>query len=134
MKRRAERFVKPWAEIASALSLAFTAAIVLSLSNAFADSALRCSNRVVSVGATPAEVTDKCGDPVYIEQWEEGGDGYIFQLFDYETERYLAPRLIKAPMHMERWTYDFGNNKFIRYLTFQNGQLIKIKTGDKGSR
>ena len=41
---------------------------------------------------------------------------------------------IKAPVRMERWTCDFGPNKFIRYLTFQIGRLIKIETGDKGRR
>ena len=100
---------------------------------AAADSDLRCGNRIVSIGATPLEVTNICGEPDYVEQWEEGGEGYIYQLFDYETERYLAPRLLKGPVRMERWTYNFGTNKFIRFLTFQNGRLIRIKTGDKGT-
>jgi hypothetical protein len=133
MKRSVNSFAKSW--LAAAFLLPVTLAVLLiTLSTAAADNSLRCSNRIVSVGATPAEVTDKCGEPVYVEQWEEGGDSYISQLFDYETERYLAPRLIKAPLRMERWTYDFGSNKFIRYLTFLNGELIKIVTGDKGSR
>jgi len=54
-------------------------------------------------------------------------------LFDYESERYLAPKLIIGPIKMERWTYNLGSNKFIRYLEFQNGRLIRIITGDKGS-
>jgi hypothetical protein len=128
MKRPAYSLVKPW--MVAALSL-LTASPVIPAGVAGADSALRCGSRIVSIGATPPEVTDRCGEPVYVEQWEEGGDGYVSQLFDYETERYLAPRLIKAPLRMERWTYDFGTNKFIRYLTFQNGRLIKIETGDK---
>jgi hypothetical protein len=132
MKRPANSLVKPW--FASAVPFFMTlAALLIIISTAIADNSLRCSNRIVSVGATPAEVTDKCGEPVYVEQWEEGSESYISQFFDYETERYTAPRLIKAPLRMERWTYDFGTNKFIRYLTFQNGQLIKIETGDKGS-
>ena len=134
MKRLAESLVKPWVTAAFLLPVILAATLMLTLSTAVADRALRCGNRVVSVGATPAEVTDKCGTPGHVEKWEEGGDGYVSQLFDYETERYLAPRLIKAPVRMERWTYDFGRNKFIRYLTFQNDRLIKIETGDKGRR
>jgi hypothetical protein len=120
--------LKPCTVLAAVL-----AALLMIVSNPAADDALRCSNRVVSLGATPPEITDKCGDPDYVEQWEEGGAGYIYQLFDYETGRYMAPRLLKGPVRMERWTYNFGSNKFVRYLTFQNGRLIKIKTGDKGS-
>lgn len=130
MKRLVPNLVKPWMTVTGRLLMALPA-ILAAMADAGADSALRCGNRVVSVGAPLAEVAEKCGEPVYIEQWEEGGDGYVSQLFDYETERYLAPRLIRAPLRMERWTYDFGTNKFIRHLTFQNGQLIKIETGDK---
>lgn len=132
MKRSANSLVKPWFALAVPFFMTLAVLLII-ISTAAADNSLRCSNRIVSVGATPAEVTDKCGEPVYVEQWEEGGESYISQFFDYETERYTAPRLIKAPLRMERWTYDFGTNKFIRYLTFQNGQLIKIETGDKGS-
>jgi len=27
---------------------------------------------------------------------------------------------------------DLGSNKFIRYLTFENGRPVKIETGEKG--
>ena len=100
-----------------------------------ADNDLRCSNRLVSIGATPAEVTDKCGEPAHVEQWEEQIDGFVTQWFIYKTRSYQdLPQRIETPVRMERWTYDFGANRFIRYLTFQNGRLIKIDTGDKGSR
>ena len=107
--------------------------LLVTATDAGADRSLRCRGRIVSIGATAAQVKDTCGDPVQVEQWEEGGDSHISQLFDYETERYLAPKLIKGPLHMERWTYNLGSNKFIRYLYFQNGELFKIETGDKGS-
>jgi hypothetical protein len=132
MNRFADSLAKPRVTAAFLLPVMLAAALVSTLATAVADNALRCGTHVVSVGATAAEVADKCGEPGNVQQWEEGGDGYVSQLFDYETERYLAPRLIKAPVRMERWTYDFGSNKFIRYLTFQNGRLIKIMTGDKG--
>lgn len=131
MKRRADIIVKPWVAAAFLLPMTLAAAIAFIPSAAVADHGLRCGNRIVSVGATAGEVSDKCGEPVNVEQWEEGGDGYISQLFDFETERYTAPRLLKAPVRMERWTYDLGANRFMRYLTFQNSRLIKIETGDK---
>jgi len=33
---------------------------------------------------------------------------------------------------VEEWEYNLGPGRFIRYLTFENGRLIKITTGDYG--
>ncbi|KJS31479.1 MAG: hypothetical protein VR64_11875 [Desulfatitalea sp. BRH_c12] len=101
--------------------------------NAVADRSIRCQGRIVSIGAFIDQVQNKCGDPDHIERWEEGHRSAISQLFDYETERYLAPKLIIGPIRMERWTYNPGSTQFIRYLFFQNGKLIRIETGEKGS-
>jgi Protein of unknown function (DUF2845) len=30
------------------------------------------------------------------------------------------------------WTYNFGPTRFVYYLTFQEGKLIDITTGDYG--
>lgn len=98
-----------------------------------ADRSLRCAGRIVSIGATQHEVLGVCGDPDHREQWEVGHNSAVSQIFDYEKERYVAPKLILGPIRMERWTYDFGANRFVRYLLFQNGKLIKIDTGDKGT-
>jgi hypothetical protein len=97
-----------------------------------ADSYLRCQGRLVSIGDTKAEVLDKCDYPGKRDQWEEDHKSTISQIYDYKTERYIAPKRIKQPIQMERWTYDMGANKFIRYLYFQNGELIKIETGERG--
>lgn len=75
---------------------------------------------------------DKCDHPDKREQWEEEHNGTIAQIYDYKTERYIAPKQIKQPIQMERWTYMLGSNKLIRYLYFQNGELIKIETGERG--
>lgn len=107
-------------------------AIVLLPWDVAADRSLRCNGRLVSIGAPKAQVEEICGPPDHIAQWEVGRDSAISQRFDYETERYMAPKLIIGPIHMERWTYNFGSTRFIRYLEFQNGKLIRIETGDKG--
>ena len=97
-----------------------------------ADRYLRCQGRLVSIGDTKEEVLDKCGDPEKRDQWEEDQNSTISQIYDYKNERYIAPKVLKKPILMERWTYNMGPNKFIRYLYFQNGELIKIETGEKG--
>ena len=97
-----------------------------------ADRYLRCQGRLVSIGDTKEEVLDKCGKPDKRDQLEEDQNSTISQIYDYKTERYMAPKVIKQPIQMERWTYNMGPNKFIRYLYFQNGELIKIETGERG--
>ena len=96
------------------------------------DKTLRCQSRLVSIGDARSEVLDKCGQPDQVAHWEEDHNSYVSQLYDYERERYQAPKLIKGPIPVERWTYDFGANKFIVYLHFEDGRLIKIETGQKG--
>jgi hypothetical protein len=106
--------------------------VLLFQNNVAADSYLRCQGRLVSIGDTKAAVLGKCDHPDKREQWEEEHNGTIAQIYDYKTERYIAPKQIKQPIQMERWTYMLGSNKFIRYLYFQNGELIKIETGERG--
>jgi len=38
----------------------------------------------------------------------------------------------KELVTVEEWEYNLGPGSFIRYLTFENGRLIKITTGDYG--
>ena len=116
-------------------SLAATVILSVLMANlsAEADSSLRCDNAIVSLGATSQEVLDTCGPPDLRESWETARNQYVRQFYDYENERWILPRLIVGPIQMERWTYDFGSNRFIRYLHFLNGDLIKIETGEKGS-
>jgi hypothetical protein len=106
--------------------------VVLIPSAVSADRTLKCGTRLVSIGDTTAEVLEKCGEPDQIERREEGQDTWISQYFDYEEERFKAPRLVKGPIQVEIWTYDFGATRFIRYLLFENDELIRIETGDKG--
>jgi len=106
--------------------------VLLFQDNVTADSYLRCQGRLVSIGDTKAAVLNKCGQPDKRDQWEEDPNGTIAQIYDYKTERYIAPKRIEQPIQMERWTYILGSNKFIRYLFFQNGELIKIETGERG--
>ena len=101
--------------------------------NAVADSSLRYNGAIVSLGATSQEVLNKCGRPDLRKSWETSHNQYVQQFYDYKNERFILPKLILGPIQMERWTYNFGSNKFIRYLHPQNAELIKIETGDKSS-
>mgnify|MGYP001141555839 CR=1 FL=1 len=98
---------------------------------AYADRAFRCQGRLVYIGDQKSEVLSRCGEPDHVDRWEENTDGYTFQIYNYEKERYQLPELIKGPIRFERWTYNLGSNRFPRYLFFQNGELYKIERGEK---
>jgi hypothetical protein len=95
------------------------------------DDTMRCNGRLVVIGDAASEVMDTCGEPDEIERREENHRSFISQIYDYELKRYILPKLIKGPILMEQWTYNFGSNRLIRHLHFENGKLIKIETGEK---
>ncbi len=76
---------------------------------------------IVSVGDSKSKVLLTWGQPTYLEQRQEersidGSNGEFFQ----------------KTVTIERLTYDFGPDRFIRILTFANGKLINIRTGGYG--
>jgi hypothetical protein len=117
---------KPWIRIVLVI-------LGLAVPGAVSAGSLRCDNRIVSVGQSADDVRGLCGEPQRIDTWEEGVNAYISKFYDYEHDRYQAPRGEKGPIRYEAWTYDFGPQRFIRTLIFEDGRLIKIETGDKGT-
>lgn len=107
--------------------------ILLCNNPAAADRYFRCQHELVSIGDTTAKVLDKCGKPDKLDRWKEFHNDSMTQIYDYKTERYIAPKEVPNPILMERWTYNLGDHRFTRYLYFQNGELIRIETGEKGS-
>ena len=100
-----------------ALGLALAAA-----SPAYA--ALRCGTHLVSEGDTRSEVIAKCGQPAEIDQrtailrrplvWIGGRPVTV------------GESLIEVPV--EVWVYNFGPNKLMRRLRFEDGLLVDIDT------
>lgn len=116
------------------LSAALMLSVLTAGTPAGADSSLRCKGSIVSLGASRQQVLDVCGPPDAREIRETARDQYVRQFYDYEQQRWILPKLIVGPVRTERWTYDFGPHRFIRYLHFLNGELTKIETGDKGGQ
>jgi Protein of unknown function (DUF2845) len=107
--------------------------ILLFYNSAVADRNMRCQGSLVSIGDTTAQVLETCGNPDKLDRWKEYHNDSMTQIYDYKTERYIAPQEVPNPIPMERWTYNLGSHQFTRYLYFQNGELIRIETGEKGS-
>jgi hypothetical protein len=100
--------------------------------------AFRCGTSVISVGDTKSRVLRKCGEPDFIDSWDE-----VRILKDYSSTFRPDPRtlpyghdreplLIKEYVTIEVWTYNIGPASFIRYLTFEKGILREINVGARG--
>jgi hypothetical protein len=114
--------------------------LVLAGGHADADS-MRCGNRLVSSGDSPYEVAQTCGDPDASEHRVE-----------YHTVRYRVPAACPVgngaplpplggchvivektvPVVIDEWTYDFGKNRFVQRVRFEQGQLVKVSSAGYG--
>ena len=81
-----------------------------------ADDGLRCGQWIVSTGAPADDVVKKCGPPTQASR---------------RIERHRT-RYGSRQVMFEVWIYDRGPNEFVRTLTFENGILERIETGDYG--
>jgi len=80
-----------------------------------------CSEQIVSVGDSKSDVLAKCGEPTWKDTRQEEfnekqGMGQVRDIF----------------VTIEEWTYNLGSNRFVRILTFRNGKLFDIKSGNYG--
>jgi hypothetical protein len=96
---------------------------------------LRCGSKLISVGDSKYDVLRKCGEPAHVETWQEfrtGRDLFISVPVSPEVEIFRRSPTVQEFVTVEEWEYDLGQSRFIRYLRFENGRLIRIRTGDYG--
>jgi hypothetical protein len=119
--------------IAPAFGLAF--GILIQTTSARSDF-MDCHGRIVAPGDSLSQVHDLCSDP------------------DAATHR-IEIRTVRGPerccehhgktichpgdevttvVEIDDWTYDFGSNRFVRYLRFEQGRLFSIATGSYGKK
>jgi hypothetical protein len=93
-----------------------------------------CGSKIIKTRDYKYDVLRRCGEPSHIEVWEEVrikrdfGSG----LFEMEMGLNRWPLFVKELVTIEEWEYNLGSNRFIRYLRFENGRLIRITEGDYG--
>jgi hypothetical protein len=95
---------------------------VLAASPAFAT--MQCGTRIIGEGATRSEVAAKCGEPDEVMTkrsvfrrpviWTRGRPYFVGE--DY----------IEIPV--EEWIYNFGPNKLMRRVRFEDGFVVEIET------
>lgn len=104
---------------------------MITISSAYA---LRCGGRIVSVGDTPMQVVDKCGQPDHIETRQETRHikNYHYHKHNGSKGWHKPPYFVTETIQIEEWIYNFGPTRFMRHLIFMTGRLEKIEIGDKG--
>ena len=73
--------------------------------------ALRCGNKIVDVGDRLHKVHRFCGEPAYVDSYDQP-----ISIYGYP----------QGFTHVDVWTYNFGSNRFMQELIFENGVLRYI--------
>jgi len=126
-------------QIAFILSIIFS---VFTIKGVPAES-LRCGVRLITEGDVKARVLAECGEPDYVEVWEEervyGFSRHpsyygIYEDYDYRNPDYGygQPYRIKKLVIIEEWTYNHGPGRFMDHLRLENGVVRSITSGDYG--
>jgi hypothetical protein len=94
---------------------------------------MRCGSKVIAPGNTKAKVLLTCGEPLLREVVEEKGfeqtEGEIQTLESGDTT--FSASTSSSITKVEKWTYNLGENQFLRILTFEGDKLVNIELGDK---
>jgi hypothetical protein len=96
--------------------------------------ALRCGNRVISNGDPMIKVKKYCGDPDAVQQRTIVRAG-LSRSRTWVDDPDAPPRddelLIRDRSYIEvlveHWTYNFGPNKLMRLIRFENGVVRDIE-------
>jgi len=80
----------------------------------------RCDFNSFALGSTSAEVRTRCGAPDSQEQH-----------YETVTEKIAGGRR-QVSVSVDEWTFNLGPTQFMRILTFRNGVLVDIATGERG--
>ena len=80
--------------------------------------AMRCKNALITEGDTTAEMLLKCGEPMLREELNRNEENQFGNMVEVK--------------YGERWTYNFGKNEFMRFVTVRNGKVIDIENGPRG--
>lgn len=89
--------------------------------------ALRCGTHLVTKGDHYIEVLKKCGEPALRERWL-AEHVVRKRIHDLIPTRFVTTEGVVVQL----WTYNFGAQKFMRQLRFENGILVKIEKLDYG--
>ena|SRR5438045_3904753 len=99
---------------------------------------LRCGNKLIYTGDTTYTVRTRCGQPDdALHRTEVRTVTHeISEPCATPAQHTRCSRSVETSIEViiDEWTYDFGADRFIQYLRFENGRLLSIKEGDYGKK
>jgi hypothetical protein len=90
-----------------------------------------CDRSIINEGKSIDYVLEKCGQPSYSQEHTE------YRVLRYTPPDYPYPGMVEEraiPIIIQEWKYNFGPNRFMRYLRFENGILKEIESIGRGYR
>jgi uncharacterized protein DUF2845 len=110
-------------------------ALALGYAGDAAADGMRCGDRLVNTGDSTYDVKSRCGPPQDATRRVETRT---------ERRRVRVPcgrgearcdrvQEVSTDVLIDEWTYDFGPQRFIHYLTFVDGRLYRVGTGSYGT-
>jgi hypothetical protein len=80
---------------------------------------LMCGTKVISEGISSAEVLARCGEP-----WQVDRSAVLRGLTTNET----SPSATLLEVHVEVWLYNFGPDKLMQRIRFEDGTVVRIES------
>jgi hypothetical protein len=97
---------------------------------------MSCQNRLISKGASKYDVQSLCGPPDATEHRTEKRlvrrQMSVRCVSDTGWCTSLVEDTIDVPI--DEWIYDFGKQRFLQYLTFEDGKLLRVQSGGYGHK
>jgi hypothetical protein len=84
-----------------------------------------CDEHAIHEGDGKLEVLSRCGEPAVVDAWDEA-EGLVVT----DAEGLAAGST--TTVRIERWTYDFGRDHFLRFVRLENGRVTAVHTGGYG--
>jgi hypothetical protein len=78
----------------------------------------KCGRAIINEGKSIEYVLEKCGQPRYSQEHTE------YRVFRQTPP---APDIVE-PIIIQEWRYNFGRNRLMRYLRFENGILKETES------
>ena len=117
------------------MGLPMLAGALLLLAAAASANGMRCQNKIIQPGDTAYEVKALCGPPDDVQQRSE--QRRVARAVERPCPanpmlRCAGVEEVTVDVPLEEWTYDFGPQRFIQYLTFEAGKLRHVRSGNYG--
>jgi hypothetical protein len=84
-----------------------------------------CEPSALHVGDTKLDLLARCGEPTLAERRDD-----LVRLVADAANGVILTRTVIVPV--EVWTYDFGPQTFVRFVTLEDGVVTGIDTGGHG--